>query len=92
MNTVTKQIVNGVELELDMYNTIKNFSSITEFPFEFNEPVIFENNDGLQKLEGELYRFKSDNKDFDCIFFDPNRGEIVLTDFDTEQGLNELNK
>lgn len=90
MNTVTKQIVNGVEFELDMHNTIKNFSSVEDIPFEFDEPVEFENNDGMKKLEGELYRFKSDNKEFDCIFFDYNREELVLADFDTEQGLNEL--
>lgn len=87
MKTIT---VNNVEFRLDMYNTIKNFSSIDEIPFTINSPIAFENNDGLRKLKGELYNFKSDSKVFNCIFKNLHNEELVLTDFDVEQGLNEL--
>lgn len=87
--THTKTFVNGIEFELDMYNGIMNFEFIEDINIKFEDPVAFENNDGLQKLNGDLYRFRSDNQ-FNCVFRNNKNDELSLTIFEVEMDLNEL--
>ena len=87
--TITKVTVNGIEFEINEYNTIKNFKTIEDIDLEFSEPIEFENNDGSQVLIGEIYEFKSDSE-FDCIFLDRENEELSLQIMDIQNGLNEL--
>jgi hypothetical protein len=81
--------INNIEIEVASFNRIANFSDISEIPFQFEKGVEFENNDGLQKAEGTLYKFDSDHSDFNCVNVSES-GEMFFCDFDVEQSYNEL--